>query len=206
MAAICTSSTSPGNCSHRIMTVTVDGTPVVIHTSEGEAVVALTAEELQTLARLTVRRLRGQGVTLANMLNRVCVGDEATNVKLYQFFGPGAAITKTNIGTAYVNIPPGLNGERILVDLTGCTQYRVRALANLVGTGQWGMRVVRDGDNVVLYENTNIGASGEREIDTGWQSLPAAFLGQVDTLMRAQGKSTTAADDPIFRSLSLGVR
>jgi hypothetical protein len=195
---LCTSSTSPGSCGHRIITIG-DRT---LHMHENE-IVPLSDDEKDTLFRLAVRH---KGVALAQLLNRVISGDEATNVKIYPFFGPGAAITKTNIGTTYVNICPGVNGERLIADFTGCTQYRLMLHANLIGTGQWGARVVRDGDNVVLHENANLGAAGERELDTDWQALPAAFLGQGLIALRAQGKSTTAADDPVFRSLRVGLR
>lgn len=198
MSDLCTSSTSPGGCGHR--TLTVGGLTFEMHESE---LTPLSSEEREQMYRLAVRH---RGIALANLLNRVVHGDEATNVKIYDFFGPGAAITKTNIGTAYVNIPPGANGERIVVDFTGCTQYRLLMHVNIVGGGQLGARVVRDGDSAILHENANLGAAGERELDTDWQTLPAAFQGQGLVLLRAQAKSTTAADDPVFRGLRVGLR
>lgn len=204
MAGICTATASPNNCSHRTVDIARGGVTRTYHLEDVDE--PLTEAEERQLDALTIRKLRSTGVTLAQFLNRVTYGEEATNVKMYSFFGPGAAITKTNIGTAYVNIPPGLNGERIAADFTGCTQYRVRLWANLIGTGQWGARIVRDGDSSVLHEAANLGAAGERELDTDWQNLPAAFQGQGLTLLRAQGKSTTAADDPVFRGCVLGLR
>jgi hypothetical protein len=203
MAGICTATASPDNCSHRTVTVTLDGAPIVLHMHESEVTTPLTADEKAQLVRLAIRR---GGVALANLLNRVAVGDEATNVKMYPFFGPGAAITKTNIGTNYVNICLGANGERQAIDFTGCTEFRLMMHANLVGTGQWGARVVRDSDNTVLFEQANLGAAGERELDSDWQPLPAAFQGVGLVFMRAQAKSTTGADDPVFRSLRVGLR
>jgi len=94
----------------------------------------------------------------------------------------------------------------VVVDFTGCTQFRFMLNANLVGTGQWGARCVRDGDNEILIEQANLGAAGERELDSDWVNLPAAFVGQGLTFLRVQGKSTTALDDPIFRRCQLGVR
>lgn len=203
MPAICTATASPSNCSHRTHTVSWDGQTYTIQRSPE----ALTTEERQLFLELASRYLEHhKGAAASTFLNRCLFGDEATNVKIYQFFGPGAVITKTNIGTAYVNIPPGANGERIVVDFTGCTQYRIRLHANLIGLGQWGARVVRDGDSEVLHDAPNLGAAGERELDSDWQDLPAAFLGQGLTALRAQAKSTTAADDPIFRSMALGLR
>lgn len=206
MAGICTvQSTCPGG-GHHTVTITLDGTPVQVFIPENEALEALTVEELAAFVRFGIRRVRQQGVTIAQFLNRVTQGDEATNVKIYTFFGPGAALTKTNIGTAYVNVPVGLNGERIVVDFTGVTQYRFLLNANLVGAGQWGARCIRDVDSVVLHENANLGAAGERELDTDWQALPAAFIGTGLTFLRIQMKSQTASDDPVARRCQLGLR
>jgi hypothetical protein len=166
-----------------------------------DTVDALSAEELEQFVRLGIRRLRAQGVTLAQFLNRVTHGDEATNVKQYDVVGAGAVVTLTNIGTVYVNICPGLNGQRSLVDFTGCTSFRLIMNANLIGTGAFAARVVRDSDSSVLFESTNLGAAGERELDSGWQALPAWAAAQGETLVRGQMKSATAADDPVVRRL-----
>ena len=197
MAGICTSTTSPNNCTHRVLTVTLDGTPVTIRTTD--VADPLTAEELEQLVSLGVRRLRASGVTMANFLNRVIHGDEANNVKQYDLVAVGSAIALTNIGTAYVNILPGANGQRSLVDFTGCVEFRLIMSANLIGTGAWAARVVRDSDSNVLFESLNLGAAGERELDSGWQALPAWAVSQGETLLRAQMKSATAADDPVVR-------
>jgi len=201
---ICTASVSPTGCGHHNITVTVDGVPVVLHVSNSELLEPLSTAELAQFVLLSARRLRQKGVTLTAFVNRITHGDEATNVKSYDLIGPGPGITKTNIGSAYVDIPAGLNGQRSLVDFTGCTQYRLIMSANLIGTGQWGLRVVRDSDNAVLHENANLGAAGQRELDTDWQTLPAQAAGLI--LVRVQGKSQTAADDPVFYRCLLMVR
>lgn len=203
MSGICTATASPNNCGHRTHTVTLDGVDYTIQRNP----TPLTSAEKQTLLELAARYLEfDKGVAHAAFLNRVLFGEEATNVKIYPFFGPGAAVTKTNIGSTYVNICPGANGERIVADFTGCTQYRVRLHANLIGIGAFGARVVRDADNAVLHESATINLTGEQELDTDWQNLPAAFVGQGLVALRAQAKSVTAADDPVFRSLALGLR
>lgn len=210
MAGICTNSIriNGAGCDHRTVTVDFDGEEIVL-TGTGEHVLDAmpwTIDEKREFIRLGLKYLRTKGLSLDAAIGRVTNGEEATNVKVYDFFGPGAAITKTNIGTSYVNVCLGASGERIVVDLTGCTQFRFFLNANLVGTGQWGARCVRDGDSEVLIEQANLGAAGERELDSNWQALPAAFLGQGLTFLRVQAKSTTAGDDPIFRRCSLGVR
>ena len=198
MPDICTATVSPNNCGHRV--ITVGG--LTIHMTESE-IVPLSTEEREQMYRLAVRH---KGVALAQLLNRVVQGDEATNVKIYSFFGPGAAIAKTNVGATYVNICPGANGERLFVDFTGCTEFRLMLHANLVGVGQFGARVVRDSDDLALYQGDNLGAAGERELDTGWTALPAPFVNAGIVSLRAQAKSTTATDDPVFRALRIGVR
>jgi hypothetical protein len=125
----------------------------------------------------------------------VCNGDEATNVKQWVILAKD--VTRSNIGTAYVNVPPGLNGERSLIDFTGCTEYRLILNMNAVGTGPWAVRLVRDSDDAVLHEATNITGAGEKELDTNWTTLPAAANGLV--LVRLQAKSNVGADDPVFR-------
>ena len=206
MAGLFTSVTLCGGGSHATLVSLLDAVSVSILMTEQEALIPLTEEDQQLLMRLAARRLRQQGVPLTAWVNRAYLGDEATNVKFYNFFGPGALLTKTNIGTAYVNIPLGLNGERIVVDFTGCTEFRLLLSANLIGTGAFGLRCIRDGDSEVLIENANLGAAGERELDSDWLALPAAFLGTGLTFLLVQAKSATAADDPVFRRCQLGLR
>jgi hypothetical protein len=181
-----------------------DGGAWTVHTSDGELLEPLTAEEGEVLRRLLLRKLRQKGVSIPQFSGRVVRGEEATNVKAYNLLGPGVAVTKTNIGTSWVNVLPGANGERSLVDFTGGTEYRLVASANLVGTGPFGLRVVRDSDSVALYENAAIAVTGERELDTDWQPLPAEASGLA--LVRVQAKSVTAADDPVFRRVTMLVR
>ena len=211
MPTICTSNTVCAGGSHFVTTIAGR----TIHLTPDEMLAALSNDELDQMFRYIVRHKNTTaGITLAQLLGRCITSDEATNVKIYTFFGPGAAITKTNVGTAYVNICPGLNGERVAVDFRGCTQYRLMLTSNLIGVGQFGARVVRDSDvNDVLHDAPNLGAAGERESDTGWLALPAWALALAlvvdDTsiaYLRAQAKSQTSTDDPIFRRLQLGLR
>lgn len=205
MAWTCSVSNSPTGCGHRVLTIVRDDATtrqVHLHDSDVEGIFT-DADEVQFIT-LAAKRLAAQGITLATLVGRVLIGSEATNVRSYDFFGPGAAITKTNIGTSYVNVPPGLNGERILVDLTGATEFRIVVAANLVGTGPFGMRVVRDADSAVLFENASIALTGERELDTNWQPIPLA-AGALEVL-RFQAKSSTAQDDPVFRRATILIR
>src|SRR5690242_4785902 len=115
MAGICTNSTRKGgaNCDHRSLTVALDGANVTDEFT-GADLDAVDWDGLlpsdwrmltlkQLWVRLGIKKKRLAGVTLDNLVGYCTNGDEATNVKIYSFFGPGAAITKTNIGTSYVN-------------------------------------------------------------------------------------------------------
>jgi hypothetical protein len=205
MAGICTASVSPNSCGHRTLTIQWDGQSYTIPHFDLDQ--PLTTEERLAYLTLSVRLLKGRGVSLAQFVNRVLIGEEATNVKGYTFFGPGVALVKTDIGTAYTNILPELNGGRRLVDFTGCTEFRVFLNGLLPGVGPYGARIVRHSNNAVLYENATIPANAsERELDTGWVAIPAGFLPGAQEVMVAQAKSVTATDDPTYRRIELLVR
>jgi hypothetical protein len=205
MAAICTNSIrkSGAGCDHRTVTVDLDGESIDLHTGERDLdAIAWDDETKRQFVLLGLKRLRVLGLSLDDAIGRVTNGEEATNVKQYPLLMKD--VTKTNIGTSYVNVPIGANGERTLVDFTGCTQYRAILHANLVGTGPWQVRIIRDSDSAVLYESPSITQSGERELDTDWQTLPAEASGLM--YVRLQAKSSVGADDPIFRRCVMGVR
>lgn len=207
MSDLISTATSPNSCSHFVLGGLDDGAAwsgLQVH--DTELLEPLTDEEKLTLRRLLLRKLRQRtGVgSIAAMIGRVVRGSEHTNMKVYNLIGPGAAIPKNNIGTAYVNISPGANGERSLVGFQG-TEYRIFVHANLVGSGPFGVRIVRDSDDAVLYENASIAQTGEKELDTGFVPIPAAAIGQ-DVVVRVQAKSATAADDPVFRGVKVVVQ
>lgn len=205
MAGICTNSIrrSGAGCDHRTVTVLLDGESIEIDTGEGLLdAMPWGAEEKRQFLLLNAKRLRVAGLALDNAIGRVFGGDEGTNVKQYSLVTQNT--TKSNIGLSYVNVPVGANGERTLVEFTGCTEFRLVLHANLVGTGPFGFRVVRDSDDAVLYENALIALTGERELDTGILPLPAAATGLM--YVRLQAKSMVAVDDPIVRRCVLLVR
>ena len=208
MPGICTNSIRKGGptCDHRIVTVDFDGAELALHTSEAEVdEMAWGDDEKKRFILLGIKYLREAGMTLDNAIGRVTNGIEGNNVKIYPIITKD--ITKNNVGTSYVNVAVGASGERKLANFHGHTQFRIRIWANLVGTGPFGFRIIRDSDSEVLFENANIALTGERELDTDWQAIPEAFQNQPDgTLLRLQIKSTTAADDPQVRGCDLGVR
>ena len=196
MADICTALTRCSTGEH--YSLSISGRTIALHQDD---LTPLEPEEIDQFLRLA---LRARQLNLSTILNRVVVGEEATNVKVYNLLGPGLTVTKNNIGITYVNVLNGLNGERTLVDCTGCTQYRFIATVNFVGTGPFGLRVVRDSDSAIFHAADAIALTGERELDTDWQTLPAGFAGL--ELLRVQAKSIVATDDPVFRRVTLVVR
>jgi hypothetical protein len=209
---ICTASSRAAgvaHCGHIRQTIDLDGESIELRTGlyDGRWNDPLDAGEKLQMLQLAARWWKGKGETIdtfAAWVGRVLVGVEGTNVRSYDLMGPGSAVTRTNIGTAYVNVMPGANGERVLVDFTGATQFRIILTANLVAVGPFQARVVRDSDSAVLYESPSLTQTGERELDTDWQTLPAAASGL--QLVRLQAKSTTATDDPVFRRCVLLIR
>jgi hypothetical protein len=209
MADLVTASSSPTNCSHFIVEGLNDGVMAwSVSTTESELAVPLTVDEELQLRMLLMRKLEQKGITLPEFIGRVVRGEEATNVKSYDLIAPssGTPSPNTNIGTSYVNILPGLNGQRRVIDFTGATQFQVHLFAAMPGTGPYSVRVVRDSDNAVLFE-AQTAAAAEKEVDSGWLSIPVAspmFSGQ--TPVRVQAKSATSTDDPTFRSMVLLVQ
>lgn len=220
MAGICTNSVRKSHATdvHRVVTVALDGESLATELDaewfdalDWNAQLPLewrhiTLKELYVL--LGIKKLQVGGVLIENLKDRVTNGEEATNVKQYPLLMKD--VIKSNIGTSYVNVPIGANGERTLIDFTGCTQFRVVLTANLPGTGPFSARVVRDSDSAVLFEQTGItsssgtGAGTERELDTDWRTLPSQASGLI--YVRLQARSAAAADDPVFRKCVLGVQ
>ena len=206
MADVCLDAVSPTGCGHYNVTVTVLGQSVTVHLAEEDLTLPLTELEQSDAAKMLVRLLRQSGVPLSAFPDRVVRGEEATSVKQYDILGAGSAVAKTNIGTTYVDVLVGANGIRSLVDWTGALEFRVILSVNIIGTGQLGVRLVRDSDTAVIVENANVGAAGERELDTGWQAIPAILIGAGQMLVRLQTKSTVVTDDPVFRRCLVLVR
>lgn len=194
VADICTAITKCDGGQH--YAITIAGRTVFLHASD--IVVPLADEELELLVRLAVRHKQ---FALNSLLGRVVLGDEATNMKSYNFLGPGMEILKNNIGINFANVLPGVSGQRALVDCRGCMRYRFIANLNLIGTGPFGIRVVRDTDDAVFYAANSITLTGEREIDTSWQPLPVEFAGL--EVLRLQAKSAAGTDQMVFRRVTL---
>lgn len=170
----------------------------------------LSSAEWEAFVAYSVRALRFQkGVTLSDFLNRVCIGDEANNLKHATLFGPGAAIPRTNIGTTYTNGLPGANGERVPLDFTGATEFLIFGAASFGQTGH-GIRIIRDSNGDVLFENASINATGEQELLSNggsFATLPAAFQGLSGNIaIRIQHKAPAGNSSATLRHCKVMLR
>ncbi len=224
MAGICTAHSRKGGagCDHHSVTVVQDGSNVTLDVEERELDAAdwdapIPAEWLQLTAKqlyvkLGFKRQRMLGLALDNAVGRVVTGEEATKVKEYNIIGPGASLAITNVGTTYRNVSPAPNGERTLIDFTGCTLVRIGIAMTNTGTqsGTLQLEIVRDSDNQQLWESTAQGGTGEKSQDTVWLPLPQWVLDAAGTdgeiPVRARIKSSVAADDPVVRRVKVLVK
>lgn len=111
--------------------------------------------------------------------------------------------TKTNIGTSFVDVYVDTNsaGRPVKVDFASKTQYAASIQWDKIGAGTQNVRAV-DADNVanVLFDVAVV--SGDN--DVALASLPAWATGV--KRIKLQCKSTTSADDPVFRGGSIRLK
>lgn len=110
------------------------------------------------------------------------------------------SITKTNIGTAFVNIYNQTNadGKSVSIDTNGKTEARLSVNWNKIGAGTQTVQVIDVVGSVVLISMNVV--SGYNE--TALTAIPASLLNTVKRY-NLRAKSTTAADDPIFEGAAI---
>ena len=113
-------------------------------------------------------------------------------------------ITKTDVGSTYVDLFTDFNGRPFVVDTTGYSKVAVQTLWNKnAGVGTHFIRIVNHANTAqVLYENTNL-ANGENF--DGNVIIPSLFVNFKGKL-RIQVKTSNATDDPIFSSIRVYLR
>ena len=83
-----------------------------------------------------------------------------------------------------------------VIDFTNATQFRIVFVFDRVGSGTQQLRWVNQANNAeVLYESVAF-TTDQDGVDTGWQSIPAAFSAVTKTI-ELQARSSTAGDDPV---------
>lgn len=113
-------------------------------------------------------------------------------------------VTKTNLGTSYVNAYAGNAGEAQLVDFSSFKQYRFVVAVNKIGTGTQSAALVDTANVANLVELVDAAAAGEHTLDSGWTNLPAWATGE--KIIKPMVKTSLAGDDPVYRSFALYLR
>lgn len=110
------------------------------------------------------------------------------------------SMTKTNIGTSFVDIYNQANadGKSVSIDTNGKTDLRLTVNWNKVGAGTQTVQVIDVVGSVVLVSMNVV--SGYN--DSGLIAIPASLLNTVKRY-KLQGKSTTSTDDPIFEGATI---
>ncbi len=114
-----------------------------------------------------------------------------------------ASSTKTNIGTAFVDIFTQANsdGKSVQIDTNDKTQLRLVVNWNKIGGGTQTVQILEVGTaNVLATINVVSGRN-----DTGVINIPA-FAANSVKYYKLQAKSTTANDDPVFESASITLK
>jgi hypothetical protein len=114
------------------------------------------------------------------------------------------AITKTNVGTTYVNLWNDYGGRPFLVDTAGYESIAVQIFWNkLTFVTSHDLRIVDDqtGTNV-FYEKLNMVNGENLEVNA---PIPAAFINFKGKL-RIQVKAGNNQDDPIFSGIRIYLR
>lgn len=113
-------------------------------------------------------------------------------------------ITKTDLGTSYVNLFTDFAGRPILVDTKAYKRLAIQIFWNKNGgSSNHDLRIVNHADiSQVLYELLNM--SNGQNLDANF-TIPAQFINFRGQL-RIQVKAGNATDDPIFVAIRLYLR
>lgn len=167
-----------------------------------------TPEQSATFKRQIARRVNQIDIgnntfeTLPNML------EELQSDQL--LFTSDRQITKTNVGTSFVNLFTHSTGAPFFADFTGFTKMAFITLWTKVGTGSQHLRIFDDSGTIptdLINTETLGGGTG---LVTGDNSLsnyaiPAPYVNFKGKL-RIQVRSTVAADDPVFEGIRIYLR
>ena len=110
------------------------------------------------------------------------------------------SITKTNIGTTFVDLYTDYGGRNFFVDLTSYTKIRYHVNANIPGgSGTQNLRIVDNGNinnvlmDIVITNGQNVGTI----------TIPDPSFKNFRGRVRIQVKSTSANDDPTYDRIIL---
>lgn len=119
-------------------------------------------------------------------------------------------VTKTNIGTTFVNLFTDFSGRPFFADLTGFTRLAFQTYWTKIGTGNQHLRIVDDSGAITsdLINTETLGTgtglvTGDNSLAN--YSIPALYTNFKGKL-RIQVRSTVAADDPVFEGINIYLR
>lgn len=124
-----------------------------------------------------------------------------SEVEVGRWFTP-SGITKSNLGTTYVDLFPtsGSEGNGTDVDSTGKNDFRFYVSWNKnAGSGTHSIQVISQSTADVLAAITNV-ATGK---NTTTGTIPAGYFTNQVRSIKLQAKSTVSTDDPIFYGAAL---
>lgn len=113
----------------------------------------------------------------------------------------GGYLVLTNIGSSYDAIALSKGLGIASIDFTGCARIDLAVNVNKVGSGtqSWQVWNVTDGSELMVIDDT--GAAGDKLLTANkTTNLPTGVK-----TVRIRGKSTTAADDPVYYGATIRV-
>jgi hypothetical protein len=116
-----------------------------------------------------------------------------------------SGITKTNIGTSYVDILPA--SLRTQIDLSEFDRYRLIFGGANTEAGLYYAKFQYSTDESAwtdLSPELSLSGSSESKTVSNWQDVPAAALS--DVFVRVLGKAQTATADPNYKNLEMQVK
>lgn len=119
------------------------------------------------------------------------------------------SVTKTNIGTSYVDIYTTAFDEENMayIDCNNVSEIKVDWIWDYVGTGTQQVRWVDVNNNSnVLYEANTFAVDQDAGLG-GWTTKPSWCIGPISYWqIEMQGKSTVAGDDPVAKGYRILTR
>lgn len=155
---------------------------------------------------------------LEKRLSNVKIGDVPEQITKYieqirtdqLLYMSSRQVTKTNVGTTFVNLFTDFSGRPFFADFTGFTKLAFQTYWTKVGSGSQHLRIVDDSGGITsdLINTENLG--GGNGLVTGDNPLanytiPASYTNFKGKL-RIQVRSTVAADDPVFEGMNIYLR
>ena len=211
-------STSAGNCNFKKLlagtgiSLSSNGTRITIINTLPDDTVCVnvgSGSQVYKEGECNFRTLVGSSdISITNTSNTVVIDFNGTEYKrVAQTVGQTYfSLTKTNIGTAYVDVyVSAFDEENIMkIDFRNATQFHISYIWDYVGTGTQQLRWVDVANNSNVLWDTLTFTTDQDGISSGFQALPV--WANNEFTIEWQGKSTTGTDDPIAKGYRIQLR